>query len=90
MKSVLVAMKDVKSGFLDPISFRSLDLAKAQFISFLQHVHDNPEEYFVPARDFQLWHLGEYDSESGVIEPCFPVLLVSGDSVNFEEVSDEK
>lgn len=90
MRCSLCSVKDVKSGFSDPCGFRSLEIAKAQFISFLGDVNSSPESYFVPASDLQLWHVGEFDSDSGLIEPCAPTLLVSGDSVKFKEVSNEE
>lgn len=89
MRSLLCSVKDIKSGFCDPASYRSLEQAKAEFISFLGEVYHSPETYFIPPSDLQLWLVGEYDTDSGAIEACAPTLLVSGDSVVFKEVSDE-
>lgn len=90
MNSVLFAVKDIKSGFVDPVSFRDEASAKASFVSFINQIHSQPDDFLVPYTDFQLWKLGVYDLDSGLIEPCLPSLILSGDSFNFKEVSYEE
>ena len=55
-------------------------------------VDSQVDVYHVPASDFQLWHVGTFDLDSGVITPIFPELIADADSLVYkkEVVSDEK
>lgn len=86
----LYAVKDVKAGFSDPVSLRSDAEALKVFSDFVSDIFANPDKYFVPVRDFQLWRLGLFDLDSGFISCDNPALVADGASFTFEEVADEK
>lgn len=61
----LYALKDVKSGFMSILVLKNDELAKRSYKNMLADptpslVNQNPE-------DFELWCLGSYDQDSGII-----------------------
>lgn len=60
----LYSIKDVKAGFMTIMLFKNDALAKRAYASGLKMpesmLSHNPE-------DFELWCLGEYDQDSGII-----------------------
>lgn len=63
----LYALKDVKSGFMSILVLKNDDLAIRSYKNMLNDsqsniVNTNPE-------DFELWCLGSYDTDSGLISP---------------------
>jgi hypothetical protein len=65
MKVQIYSIKDHKSGFMNPVTYMNTELAKRDFITLFNNkgniVSDNPQ-------DFSLFHIGELDTESGVID----------------------
>lgn len=61
----IYSLKDVKSGFLSLLVLNNDELAKRSYRSILSDtgsvIGQHPE-------DFELWCLGEYDTDSGVIK----------------------
>lgn len=85
MTRPLYAVKDIKIGFSDPVCLHSDAEAVRQFGFFLKDVNTHPENYFVPARDFQMWRIGFFDLDTGYITCDQPVLLADGASFIIEE-----
>lgn len=73
----LYAIKDVYSGFADPVCFLNRSLAVD---SFRQLVRELPELPSVPLKvsDISLYCLGSFDNDSGYITPITPTLIVEG------------
>lgn len=79
--SSLYAIKDVKSGFSDPciqvndaVAARSFEL---QVPILSQHIG-------IPLSDFQLWRVGQFDVDSGLLRPETPELLLDGASLHLK------
>lgn len=69
MKKILVITKDIVKGeaITEPQTFRNIAEAKRSWAIALKKVDmENPEN--IPLRDYQLWALGEIDTESLKIE----------------------
>lgn len=78
MKYPVYSIRDVKVGFMAPNVDQSDQTAVRQFAFELNN--RNGIMNFVP-KDFDLYKIGEFEQESGVITPCIPVLVVNGSSV---------
>lgn len=64
MKLAMYAIKDELNGFTTPIPFMSEELVKRYMKDQYEGnptIKNNPE-------DFSIWHLGEYDTETGIYE----------------------
>lgn len=92
MKIPCFSIRDVKSGFSCPFTASNEAVAKRQFSGCVNSVgnviHDYPE-------DFQLWDVGEFDTESGNLLPSPPMFIVDAYSLVSKEIeevnnSDEK
>ena len=84
----LYAIKDVKSGFSDPCVQPNNAVAVR---SFMLQVPSLSEEIGIPLSDLQLWYLGQFDADSGMLIPSNPELLLDGASLFRKDVmSGEK
>ena len=79
----LYAIKDVKSGFSDPCT-QVNDAVAAR--SFERQIPDMSESLGIPLSDFQLWRVGKFDADSGMLVPESPVLLLDGASLLRKDV----
>lgn len=78
MKYCIFSIKDSKVGFGVPYADQTLQSAVRGF-SYM--VNGDNVQSFAPA-DFSLYHIANFDSELGILEPLLPpVILVSGDSL---------
>lgn len=79
MKFGMYCMQDLKTGFLTP----TIDQTDASAIrNFDSAILQSQGVLFTHAEDFRLFRIGEFDSESGVVEPlAMPVVLRDGASV---------
>lgn len=73
------AIKDNKAGFLSPLVDANDDTAKRNF----EHAIANPDSmYFTHANDFDLYKLGTFDTDSGLIVSFVsPEFIISGSSL---------
>ena len=71
----LYAIKDVKSGFSDPCTQVNDAVASR---SFERQVPRMSDELGIPLSDFQLWRLGQFDVDSGMLIPATPELILDG------------
>lgn len=84
----LYAIKDVKSGFSDPCT-QVNDAVAAR--AFDGQIHSISANLGIPVSDFQLWRVGQFDVDSGMLVPGTPELVVDGatllrkDVTSFEE-----
>lgn len=74
----IYSMKDLKVGYGPVFPEQNDNTAKRLFGTQMNAA--NSIQSFSPA-DFQLFKLGEYDTESGIITPCEPILLLDGYNV---------
>ena len=75
----LYAIKDVKSGFSDPC-VQVNDAVAAR--SFERQVPRLSRDLGIPLSDFQLWRVGQFDLDSGLLRPETPELLLDGASLH--------
>lgn len=84
----LYAVKDIKSGFSDPCT-QVNDAVAAR--SFERQIPAMSESLGIPLSDFQLWRVGKFDSDSGMLVPEAPELLLDGAAILRKDViSDEE
>lgn len=84
----LYAIKDVKSGFSDPCTQVNDAVAARSFERTIPHLSD---DLGIPTSDFQLWRVGQFDVDSGMLIPCTPELLLDGATFFRKDViSDEE
>lgn len=72
------AIKDRLTGFLSPVIENNENVAIRMFTELVNdpntNIHRTP-------RDYDLYHLGKFDTETGAISGSAPRLLVSGSEV---------
>lgn len=77
----LYAIKDVKSGFSDPC-VQVNDAVAAR--SFERQVPRISHDLGIPFSDFQLWRVGQFDMDSGLLRSETPELLLDGASLHLK------
>lgn len=79
MKLSIFAIKDTKTGFLSMTTEQNVQCAVRNF----DHAMKNTQSLlYTHPEDFELYHLGEYDTESGIITPLpTPEFIVAGSSL---------
>lgn len=80
----LYAVKDVKSGFSDPC-VQVNDAVAAR--SFERQIPKMSESLGIPVSDFQLWRVGQFDMDSGLLRPENPELILDGATL-FQKVGE--
>lgn len=85
MKYPVYSVRDVQVGFNQPMTDINDNVAKRNF-TFAINNPDNGVMNFQP-KDYDLYRVGYFDTESGVMESeTVPVLIVNGLSVFGSEV----
>lgn len=79
----LYSIRDRKSGFLPPTTDVNDDTAMRNF-SFA--VTSREPMFLAFSDDYDLYKIGEYNTDSGIIAPCPPEHLVSARSFLVKEV----
>lgn len=77
----LYAIRDCKGGFADPCTQLNDAVAIRAFSSQVPRV---AAQIGVPVKDFQLWRVGTYDTDSGMLTPDTPVMLFDAASIPVE------
>lgn len=70
----LYCIRDVKTGFMQPVMEAN---DQAAIRNFYHAVQNSDGILYTFASDFSLFRIGEFDSESGNIEPLIPIRLVA-------------
>lgn len=78
MKYPIVSIRDVKVGFMSPQAEQSEQTAIRGFSYAMNH--GDGIMSFSP-KDFDLYKIADFDTETGKIEPITPTVLVSGVNV---------
>lgn len=78
MKYPMYCIRDIKAtDFGIPVIDINDETAKR---SFAIRLHNDNSLSFRPS-DYELYSIGEYDTETGHIESCFPEFICTGDEV---------
>lgn len=83
MKYPMYAIRDIKTTFFPPQVANNEEEAKRNFAMMV----NNPSGVigFAP-KDFDLFYVGEWDSEKGVMDPVIPIVfVVTGSALVHEE-----
>lgn len=75
----LYAIKDVKSGFTDPCVQVNDSVAVRSFECQIPRL---VQDCGIPLSDLQLWRIGQYDLDSGLLRPETPELILDGSSLH--------
>ena len=75
MKYPMFCYRDNKVGFMMPQCDQS-DQSAIRGFAFAVNNHDGMMN-FAP-QDFDLYKIGEFDTDTGKVNPCTPVLIISG------------
>lgn len=75
MKYLIYAIKDTKSGFLNPSFEINESIAVRNFKYAMSH--EDSLFKFAPS-DFELWKIGTYDTDTGYIDDCKPEYITGG------------
>lgn len=82
MKIQICCMRDQLTGYMNPFAVPNLKVAERDFKILInddaQSLHYNPQH-------FDLYHLGEFDTDSGHLDPIEPELVLTGLSVKEKE-----
>lgn len=74
MKSIVVCLRDIKADtFLTPTLERNYETAKR---SLENGISDKKSLLFSHASDFDLWEIGVFCSDSGIIVPTVPLKFI--------------
>lgn len=85
MMMKVFAIRDVKSGFLNPTVEMSDDIAVRNFEHAIQCTSKD-SLFFTHASDYALYAIGEYDTDSGqILGFDVPRLLLQADAVKVGE-----
>lgn len=83
MKVSMYAIKDNYVGFLDPVISKNDNEA----IRLFKFGLSQPDTlHYSNRQDYDLYKVGEFDNETGVLTPCTPTILYTGAMVNPKEV----
>lgn len=78
MKFNVYCMRDQITGYQTP----TFELNDAAAIRNFSYAIKQPNTLlFASAKDFDLMKIGEFDTETGIIDPITPTLLIQGNSV---------
>lgn len=77
MKIGIYCIKDNVAGFLQP----TFDLSEPAALRNFSYAVSQPSQMNFKPEDFSLWSLGDFDTETGVISPCDPRLIVHATEV---------
>lgn len=83
------AIRDAKSGFLAPTVDQNGDSAIRNFSHAVMTTNDSL--FFTHASDFSLWHIADYETDSGCITPLVPPIhLVDADQIKKGDCDERK
>ncbi|ALS03498.1 VP5 [Gokushovirus WZ-2015a] len=78
MKMNIYAIRDVHTGFMSP----AIDQNDACSVRNFRHASMNHDSLmYSHTKDYDLFCIGEYETETGVITSCIPRLVVAGSSL---------
>lgn len=73
MKTVILAVRDQKTvNFTQPVTAPTIGAAIRSWGDQLNSPDNKNNDQARHPEDFSLWHLGDYDDNTGEITPCRP------------------
>lgn len=78
MKFPIYSIRDVHTGFMSP-TVDSNDAAATR--NFAHAVGNSASLMNSHPKDYALYHIGEFDSETGELIPCMPELVIDAFSL---------
>lgn len=70
MKYGVYAIQDVMIGFNSPVLFKTPELAQREFKNFLENTPNS--------KDMRLFHIGNFDDETGELTSVTPSIVGGG------------
>lgn len=86
MKCPLYAVRDRKTGFLSPMVDTNDEAAKRNFAFAVQ---SSQPMFLAFPDDYELYRIGEYDTDSGEVFSVLPTHLCSARSLLVKDVKDD-
>lgn len=80
----MYSIKDKLVGFLTPNTLINDDVAVRQFTIMV----NSPNSGINPADDFDLFYIGDFDTEIGKMISTIPKIVISGREVKKHEMAD--
>lgn len=78
MKFGVYSIQDMKTGYLSP----TFEMNDAVAMRNFEHAVQNGESIlFSHANDFRLMKIGTFDSDTGALDSCLPVIIIEGKDV---------
>lgn len=68
------SIRDVKTGFMSPTIDQNDDSASR---NFYHAVVNSDGILYTFASDFSLYHIANFDTDTGIMDPCIPCVLVA-------------
>lgn len=79
MVNPICALRDEKVGFINVSVVHSTDVAVRSFVNACKQPNSDMQ---LSRKDFSLWHIADFDSDSGGIVPVQRNLLVDGGMID--------
>lgn len=86
MKQRVYAIRDKKAGFLSPLVDVNDETAKRNFGFAVQR---GDSMFLAFPDDYDLYFIGEYETESGEISPCKPLFVCSARNFLLKDVRSD-
>ncbi len=74
----IFCLKDARVGWLNPTFEQNENVA---YRNFAHAVQNSDSILHSHAKDFSLYKIGTFDSDSGLINSCIPEFIVGGDDL---------
>lgn len=78
MKYPVLCMRDQLTGFMNPFVVANPAVGKRDFEIL---INDKDQKMYYNPSHFDLYEIGEFDTETGKIEPKEPEIVITGASV---------
>ena len=78
MKFPVMCMRDQLTGFMNPFVCTNEAVAQRDFKIL---INDKDQKMYFNPTHFDLYQIGEFDTETGKLDPCEPTVVCSGLSV---------
>lgn len=83
MKLCMYCVYDKMTGYMVPAYHQNDGQAIRAFDVDVNSIDDSVLSHF--SQDFNLQKVGEFDTDTGVISPCNPIIIVDGGSLKRKE-----
>lgn len=70
----VVSIRDRKTGFMTPTMDSNIPAAIRNFCHAVQHSRDSV--LYTHSQDFSLYHIADFDSDTGIVSPHIPIVFL--------------